>query len=559
MVKARVQSRVAIALFLIFLSQNAWGQLTRAAPAASQPAKVFPTAQDPLGRTTPRGTVLGFLSASYRQDYDTAVQFLDTRATGDNAKILAKELFFVLDRRLPAKLNNVSNDPLGSLNDLVDSRRELIGSVATDGGSRVDIYLERVDRKDAPPIWLFSKQTLVDIPDVYDEIHSSAAEYVLPAFLLRRYFGITLFGWTYFLVFLPVLYLALSLLNRLVGAGIQYAIQHWAHKKIEGKVTILPHPIRILVLSCTTFVTLHRISFSLFARQVGSTVAVLLLIAASVWGMFLVNGRCELYFKRRLESRGRLSATAVLHPARRVMDLVAIFAGLIWLLHSLGINPTATLAGLGVGGIAIALAAQKTLENVIGGASLIMDDAVRVGDTFKIGDVIGTVEVVGLRSTRVRTLDRTLVTIPNGQMATMTLENLTARDQFWFRHLIGVEYGTSPAAMNFILAGIQGLLELDSRVAPSTARVRFLRFAQSSLDIEVLAYVNAREWSHFLEIQEDLLMKIRQLIASAGVEFAFPSQTMYVRNNVEIDGAVQERARRGSDAEKESSHEMQTQ
>ena len=238
------------------------------------------------------------------------------------------------------------------------------------------------------------------------------------------------------------------------------------------------------------------------------------------------------------------------------MDLIAIFIGLMILLHTFGINPTATLAGLGVGGIAIALAAQKTLENVIGGASLIMDGAVRVGDAFRIGDVVGTIEVIGLRSTRVRTLDRTVITIPNGQVATMTLENFSARDRFWLRHLIGIDYGTAPDTLASILADIRNLLERDPRVLPITTRVRWLRFAESSLELEVYAYVVARDWNHFLEIQEELLMKIKQLINAAGVEFAFPSRTIHIKN--EMEASWMRPAPAGAIAVKDAEHEMQS-
>jgi MscS family membrane protein len=354
--------------------------------------------------------------------------------------------------------------------------------------------------------------------------------------MLEKYFGVTLFGWSFFLIFLPLEYLALSLINRFVGAAAGYAIRRWAHRPEMRNPTILPHPLRLLILSGTIRVALHKVGLSLLARQAGSTSAVLILIVAGVWAMFLIDARGEAYFKQRMESNGNLGATAVLRPARRMMDLLAVIVGLTFLLDALGINPTATLAGLGVGGIAIALAAQKTLENVIGGASLIVDGAVRVGDVFKIGNVVGAVEVIGLRSTRVRTLDRTVLTIPNGQMATLTLENLSSRDQFLFRHVIGIELETSPAALGAILAQIRNLLERDSRVVPDSARVRFLRFLESGLEVEVFAYVTAGEWDHFLEIQEDLLIKVRQLSSSIGVKFAYPSRSIYLKNDTETAG-----------------------
>lgn len=542
----------AICLFTLPCIQAGQGQPLGTASGANPSNQSQKVSSDSLGRTTPRGTVRGFLSAAYNQKFDTAAQYLDTRAGGSDASLLARQLFFVLDRKLPAKLNNINNDPLGSMSDPVDSRRELIGTVVTEDGG-VDIYLERVDRPNAASIWLFSRQTLVDIPNVYHKINATPVDSRLPEYMLKRYFSITLFAWLYFLVFLPLLYLTLSVLNQVVSAGLHYALQRWILHKTVEKLNVLPHPLRLLIVSGTIIATVRAVGWSLVSRQAGSTIADLVLIAAIVWAVFMVNARCEAWLKRRMERQGRLSTTAVLRPARRVMDLISIIVGMICVLNILGINPTAALAGLGVGGIAIALAAQKTLENVIGGVSLIIDDAVRVGDLFRIGQVEGFIEVIGLRSTRVRTHERTIVIIPNAQMATMTLENLSARDRFWLHHLINIEYGTSPSALESLLSNVRGFLEQDARVFPEMRRVRILRFAESRLELEVWAYVSARNWPHFLQIQEDLLITIRQLIASCGVALAHPSRTVYVKSGPETDGA----ATHVSGAEKEADHEMQ--
>lgn len=537
-------------------SQALWGQLPKPVASAQQAESKAPEQpEDTLAPSTPRGTVLGFLAAAYDGKYDVAAQYLNTQARGNDAYVLARQLFFVLDHKLPAKLNNVSNDPVGSLSDPLDSRRELIGTVTTEGGS-VDIYLERVTRPNGISIWLFSRDTLVNIPDLYDEINAVTVQSQVPDALLKKYFGITLFGWSFFLIFLPSLYLVLTLFNRLAGAGVGFALRHWAHRPEARNPTIIPSPVRVFILSLTVFATLSKLSLSLFARQISSTIGVLLLIAAFVWSMFLLSGRFEAYMKKRMEKQGRLSSTVVLRPARRIIDLIAALVGLMFLLHTLGINPSATLAGLGVGGIAVALAAQKTLENVIGGASLIMDGVVRVGDFFKVGEVVGTVEAIGLRSTRVRTLDRTVVTIPNGQMASMTLENYSVRDQFWLRHLIGLAYHTPPAALNTTLAEVRSLLDRDSRVLPLTTRVRFLRFGESSLELEVFAYIAAKDWNDFLAIQEDILIRIREVADALGAEIAYPTRTIYLKSERESSVVAPGQLRDSTDAGKGAFHEM---
>jgi MscS family membrane protein len=360
---------------------------------------------------------------------------------------------------------------------------------------------------------------------------------VLPEIVWRRFLGFSVFGWLFF-ASLPLLYLLLGAVNRLLVSAWKYGLRRGVKRPHIPDLKVLPPPIRLLILSLAIQAALDNFTTSLVARQIGSMTETLLLIGGLVWLAFLVNRRGEEYFKRRMERQGRLGSTAILRPVRGMMDVIVAISGLMFALHSFGINPSAFLAGLGVGGIAVALAAQKTLENVIGGASLILDEAVRVGDTFKIGDVVGTIEAVGLRSTRIRTLDRTLVTIPNGQMATMTLENYSARDNFWLRHLVGLGYETQPSNLKAVLAAVRELLGQDSRVLPASVRVRFLRFAESSLELEVFAYALARDWSHFLQIQEDLLMQIRQIIISNGAQIAFPVRTVHVKSDRKPDDAL---------------------
>jgi MscS family membrane protein len=198
------------------------------------------------------------------------------------------------------------------------------------------------------------------------------------------------------------------------------------------------------------------------------------------------------------------------------------------MLYRFGINPTAALAGLGVGGIAVALAAQKTLENVIGGVSLIADQAVRAGDALKVGDISGTVEDVGLRSTRIRTLDRTVISVPNSQVASMSLETLSARDKFWFHPLVGLRYETTPVQLRSVISGLRKLLNEHSNVDSDSVRIRFVRLGAFSLDVDIFAYVFGSDWNHFLDVQEELLFGIMDVVQRAGAEFAFPSQTMYL-------------------------------
>jgi MscS family membrane protein len=208
------------------------------------------------------------------------------------------------------------------------------------------------------------------------------------------------------------------------------------------------------------------------------------------------------------------------------------------ILHHFGVNPTAALTGLGIGGIAVAFAAQKMLENVIGGISITFNQVVRVGDFLKAGDTTGTVESIGLRSTRIRTLGRTLVSVPNGLISGVTLENISGRDKFWFRHVIGVRYETTAEQMRLIIDSTTNLLAKHARVETGSERVRFIAFGPSSLQVEMIAYIFAHDWGHFLELQGELLLKIMEIVESSGAQIAFPSQTMYLETVSRLDEKI---------------------
>jgi len=508
----------------------AWAQFHKpaAVPAPAQPE--FP--KDSLGRTTPRGAVLGFLIAARKGDDELAAQYLNTPLSGNSAAALAHQLFTVLDLRLPPRLNELSDKPEGSLANPLLPGQELVGTISSDNGN-VDISVERVDRGSSGSLWLFSSNTLDSIPDLYEEINTVSVDTVLPKFLVKtRFAGIAAFEWLAVFVGLPLLYFLTVLLNRSLSPLVGLLGRRVFRKPDLAKREFLPAPVRFLLLAFVIHWISSKISLPLLARQFWSTAAAVITIAASVWLLILFANWGEGYTRRLLRSRNMTAAMSMLRFTRWVVHLLVIFAGALVTLHYFGVNATAALAGLGVGGIAVALAAQKTLENVIGGVSLIFDRAVRVGDVIKAGDTVGTVDEIGLRSTKIRTPDRTVVTVPNGHIANMTLESLSSRDKFWFHPILALRYGTTSPQMCTVLESLRSLLKESRYLETASVRVRFLRFGPTSFDVEIFAYVLARDWSQFLEVQENLLLRIVDCVESSGVQFAFPPQTVLVSASV---------------------------
>jgi MscS family membrane protein len=202
---------------------------------------------------------------------------------------------------------------------------------------------------------------------------------------------------------------------------------------------------------------------------------------------------------------------------------VWVVIGLFVILRSFGVELTAAIAGLGVGTLAVAFAAQKTLENLFGTVMIVSDEIVKVGDFCQAGTVEGHVESIGLRSTRIRTADRTLVTIPNGQLAAMSVGNPARRDKFLFRHTIRLPYETTAAELRSVLSGILAVLENQPDLEPGSARARLTQLGNTAIELQASAYVLTASADAFQEAQQELLLRIMEAIEACGTTLVSPA------------------------------------
>lgn len=224
-----------------------------------------------------------------------------------------------------------------------------------------------------------------------------------------------------------------------------------------------------------------------------------------------------------------LPASRSLIPLGARLTKVGVAAfGLVVILSTLGYPVTTLVAGLGIGGLALALAAQKTVENLFGAFSIGVDQPFREGDFVKVDDFVGTVEAIGLRSTRFRTLDRTVVTLPNGRLADMRLESFSARDRLRLAMVIGLVYETTAAQMREALQGFERVLRAHPKIWPDAVVVRFSELAASSLNVEVMAWFATTDWSEFQCIRQEVLLAFMDVVERAGTSFAFPTTTVHV-------------------------------
>jgi MscS family membrane protein len=227
-------------------------------------------------------------------------------------------------------------------------------------------------------------------------------------------------------------------------------------------------------------------------------------------------------------ARSSPSLAGLLPVGRKVGKVVLVALGLVAVLNELGFKVASLLAGLGIGGIAVALAAQKTVEHLLGSVAIGVDQLFRVGDFVKVEDFVGTVETIGLRSTRFRTLDRTLITIPNGRLADMRTETFAARDRMRLFANLGLVYGTTAAQLRAVLAGVEGALRAHPKLWPDTVSVRFTELRDSSLNVEVMAWFQTADWNEFTAIRQELLLRFMTVVEEAGTSFAFPTRTVHV-------------------------------
>jgi MscS family membrane protein len=485
-------------------------------------------APDLLGRSTPRGTVVGFLTAAHKGDWTTAAQYLESTHVEDPVE-LSTQLSVVLDQGLPPNLDNLSDKPEGDLKDSLPPAKELAGVIETKGGP-LTVTLDRV-RRGSDSIWLFSPDTLKEIPAVYDEFNSIWLTNYIPHLLLRRgWLAVPLWQWL-MLALGVVLAFGAAAAMRVIALPLLRRVFHAVTgEQDDWLLTTLMPPLRGLVSLLVLEATISFLRLPLFARQFWYYAGGGLAIILAGWLFVRVINVSGRLVNRRLERRGGADATAVIRLCERILSVLTFCFVVFLLLKQAGLVKDATtlVAGVSVGGIAIAFAAQKTLENLFGGVSIIFDKTIRVGDYCKIGSQGGTVEDIGLRSTSLKTDERTVLTIPNGQLSTMNIENFAMKEKIFFHHTIGIRRETTAAQMRALLDAIRKLLNDDKRFEQSTISVRLVKFAPSSLDIEIGAYILTTDATKFMQTQEDLLLRIMDTIEANGTAAAFPSQTVYM-------------------------------
>ena len=525
-------------LSLTFLvnTNTAEAQLLGAAKTTEEPVKV---PDDSLGRRTPQGTVNGFIKALGDQNYLRASQYLvlskrSYRKTAERIEI-AKTFQKLLDQGGNFSPSSIlSNKELGRLDDNLTTGIDLVGNVSTD---KIDIqlYLENQSDDSEPALWLFSAETVEAIRGADISGEKTFLDRVLPKFLKDRKLGNVPIGhWGVVVVMAVVTYL----LSRLLIFVLIFLIQKvWKKADTEKGTAIidaftLPVQMYLTVILFVAFT--QRMGISIIVRQRFSIIIITIGIVAFLILLWRMTDFVSMYTRSRMNNRGRASAVSAVLFLSRTMKAAIVVIGIIALLGIIGVDVTAGLAALGIGGIALALGAQKTIENFVGSVSLIADQPLRVGDYCRVDDIKGTVEAIGMRSTTLRTPARTIVTIPNGQLSASKIENYAHRDRFIFNPIFGFRMETTPDQMRYLLVELKSLLFAHPSVLDTPPIVRFTGITADALKVEITAYIEAINFETSQEVQEDLLLRMLDIIESSGTSLAYPSQTLYMTRDTPV-------------------------
>lgn len=486
--------------------------------------------EDALNRRTPRGSMAGFISAVADKDYEKAGEyFKTTQEVGLTPEELAGHLEILLNQRgqmMPYSW--MSNDPEGRLDDDLPNHLERVGTVTASGES-FDILLEKVEGPEDGPLWLFSDQTIQYIEELSNFEEDVLLLNRITPDILERYelWGATVGQWLALLILAALCYAFAWLVINLFLYIIPLVWKRARTEPTSGVLKAFALPVK-LYFAVWLFVALSQeIGITIVLRQRFSGITIIIGLLAFLILLWRLSEFLGTFSTNRMSSRGNLSGVSVALFLKRAAKIAIIVFGIIAILGTIGVDVTTGLAALGIGGLALALGAQKTIENFVGSVTLITDQPIRVGDFCKVGDTIGTVEKIGMRSTRIRTLGRTVVTIPNGEFSSSRIENYAHRDKFWFNPVITLRYETTPDQIRYLLVELRAILYAHPMVTSDTARVRFIELGSDSLNLEVFTYIRVSTFDEFLEVKEDLLLRIMDVVEESGTGFAFPSQTIY--------------------------------
>lgn len=489
---------------------------------------------DEYNRSTPRSSLISVSLAVRELDYERAVNYLDLRNLPFSLEEevdgieLVKKLVIVAKRAMRIDFEDMSDDPLGHQGDGLPAYRDRITTLKTKQGP-VDILMQRVPRGDGEFIWKISNSTVAMIPVLDAEfgygIIGNKLSHIFPHYVILGFevwqlvmlLGLLIIGYVIAFVMTFVLVKIMQINNRFNKQRLR--------QFVVG-------PFRFLITILFFRATFDMIAPSLIARALFD--ARTFLIIAIIWVMMGVIDLFIHRFADHMKRSGQHDAVVLLKPAATAIKLTIMLIAIVMWMDNLGYKVTTIMAGLGVGGVAVALAAQKSMENLLGSITIYMSQPVRVGDFCKFGNTLGTVEEIGLRATQLRTLGRTVVHIPNALFASKEIENLTQRDKILYRTRLRLSYKNTSEQVKLVLKKLRELIDQHEFIDEENSRVRFLEFGEYAQELELYVYIKTKDFAEYLEHVEDINLRINDIVESAGAELTVPVKNINLNQASEL-------------------------
>jgi MscS family membrane protein len=474
--------------------------------------------------------MIAFIQAVEREDFVSASRYMEvSQAQRRNTEQLARELKSLMDRAFTQTIVSISDSPDGGLSDGLPLDREGVGPITVQGRN-LDVGLLRVNDPQAGPIWLISSQTLEQVPALYRLLTETWIERMMPKVLVTtRLFGTTLADWIVLAASLVIPFLLLIVAARGIVAVAKYALRNSVRRhNVEAWHAGLRWPLitALALVAQLSLIPLLRLPLTL--RFGYARVGLVLAVIAFTW---LLRRALSLAFEEaRSLARGKdyKSTQSLLLLGERLLKALVVLVAAFAILTVLGVDTKTALAGVGIGGVALALGAQKTVENLLGGVFLLSDRVLAVGDFCTISNRQGVVEDITLRSVRLRTTDQSLVSVPAGVLAQAEIENFATRQKILIQTILRLRYGTTAEQLQSILDKIRILLGENPNLEKETSRVRLVNFGREAIELELFAYVRTTEAPKFLAEREKVLLEIAVIVEAAGSGFAQPTQFVYM-------------------------------
>ncbi|WP_201601367.1 mechanosensitive ion channel domain-containing protein [Psychrobacter immobilis] len=492
---------------------------------------------DSFGRDTPRHTVQGFISALGENDYLLASNYLNL-SKSDNPTTIVRQFKQALDAggRFQPDLQ-INNTPEGNLTDQLPPSQENVGAINV-GEKSVPLILERVVSKQGEQYWQFSTDTLSSIPEVIENTEPT----LVSRYTFDSLEGKKLFGYQVADLAAALMMTVGSFVFTYIMVWLLYHLLRIVYPRVRGVPLPLPDkvvlPLAVVIMALILSEVMVYAGVSVTLREpinrfteIASWLALTWLLLRVIDAIF--TRAVNLSYKKNYTER-----VSILGLLRKVVKALLLIFAVIVIFGNLGFDLTTGIAALGVGGLALALGAQKTIENLVGSVVVVADSPVRIGDYCKFGTYEGTVIDIGIRSSRVRTLTRTVVTVPNGDFSSMQIENFTSRDMFRFFHQLYIKRTADIDVVFKMVKDLDEFIDEHYLTNQEWNQVNILELRQDCYIIQLQAYVNANGVTEFYDKQNVLFVDLLNQVAKYDVEHALPTQQLIV-NQTELEHHIE--------------------